>query len=62
MTTQRTDAWEQVSFEKPQGGYGAITMRMKVPGGYLYNVIIMDVRGWGRAKFSNSLAFVPDQK
>jgi hypothetical protein len=54
--------WVQVDAEKPIDGYGSITLRMKVDGGYLYNVIIMDVGGWGRPRFSNSVTFVPDGK
>ncbi len=38
--------WEQIDSEKPVDGYGTITLRMKVDGGYLYNVIIMDFGGW----------------
>jgi hypothetical protein len=52
----------QVDTEKPINGYGSLTLRMKVDGGYLYNVIIMDVGGWGRPRFSNSVTFVPDRK
>ena len=33
----------QVDAEKPVDGYGSLTLRMKVEGGYLYNVIVMDV-------------------
>jgi hypothetical protein len=54
--------WEQVQTEKPIDGYGALTLRMKIDGGYLYNVIIMDVGGWWRPRFSNSVTFVPDTK
>jgi hypothetical protein len=35
---------------------------MKVPGGYLYNAVVMYLRGWSSPKFSNSMAFVPDAK
>jgi hypothetical protein len=53
--------WVQVHTEKPVDGYSSLTLRMKIDGGYLYNVIIMDFGGWGRAKFSNSVTFVPDR-
>jgi hypothetical protein len=46
--------WEQVSKEGPTDGYATLTYRMKVPGGYLYNVVVMYLRGWGSPKFSNS--------
>jgi hypothetical protein len=54
--------WVQVNTEKPVDGYGSLTFRMKVEGGYLHNVIVMDFGGWGRAQFSNSVTFVPDRK
>lgn len=52
--------WEEVSRSGPFEGFSEITMRMKVPGGYLYNVILMHVRGWS-PKISNSVTFVPDK-
>jgi hypothetical protein len=46
---------EQVQTEKPIDGYGALTLRMKVDGGYLYNVIIMDVAIGGALGFRTQL-------
>jgi hypothetical protein len=51
--------WEQVNMERPVGGYGTLTFRMRVPGGYLYKDVTMDFNGWGRTKFQVAMAFVP---
>ena len=52
--------WEHVNIEKPVGGYATVTLKMRVDGGYLYHVVMMDTGGWGRTKLHTSLAFVPD--
>jgi hypothetical protein len=56
----REHVWKQVDMERPVDGYGALTFRMRVPGGYLYKDVTMDMGGWGRAKFQTAMAFVPD--
>ena len=56
------ESWELVSKEGPIDGYATLTYRMKVPRGYLYNAVVMYLRGWSSPKFSNSMAFVPGAK
>ena len=54
--------WQRVGpLERAVDGYSTLTFRMRVPGGYLYHCVLMDLGGWGRAKIHTSLAFVPDQ-
>jgi hypothetical protein len=53
--------WEPVGqLQRATGGYAHLTHRMRVPGGYLYHSVVMDLGGWWRAKFDTSMAFVPD--
>jgi hypothetical protein len=53
--------WERVgALEKPVDGYATLTFRMRVSGGNLYHVVLMDTGGWGRTRLHTSLAFVPD--
>jgi hypothetical protein len=53
--------WERVGGqEKAVGGYASLTYKMRVDGGHLYHVVLMDMGGWGRTKLHTSLAFVPD--
>jgi hypothetical protein len=55
------EGWRRVGeLERAVGGYSTLTFKMRVEGGHLYHVVLMDMGGWGRTKLHTSLAFVPD--
>ena len=57
---RKQGSWELVGNEGDLGGPQILTSKRRVEGGYLYHVMVMAPRWWGRGKLHTSLAFVPD--